>query len=146
MIIKKKETDYSIYARIDKTRKPAVASDATINEVNEMKKRQQALKELAEVPPPLPERNYDTIKSTSSTEKGYSVTLNDTQASKYGSSILSRLNRWGSQIKSVFTKNLKMIVFNSLGTDHTLECEMKLNWIKYLQIIMYLVLLKLKIV
>ncbi|ADC31665.1 major surface antigen P75 [Mycoplasmoides gallisepticum str. F] len=103
----KKETDYSIYARIDKTRKPAVASDATINEVNEMKKRQQALKELAEVPPPLPERNYDTIKSTSSTEKGYSVTLNDTQASKYGSSILSRLNRWGSQIKSVFTKKSK---------------------------------------
>lgn len=103
----KQETDYSIYARIDKTRKPAVASAATINEANEMKKRQQALRELAEVPPPLPERNYDTIKSTSSTEKGYSVTLNDTQASSLGSSILSRLNRWGSQIKSVFTKKSK---------------------------------------
>ncbi|MDC4183173.1 hypothetical protein [Mycoplasma bradburyae] len=103
----KQETDYSIYARIDRTRKPAVASDATINEVNEMKKRQQALKELAEVPPPLPERNYGTIKSTSSTEKGYNVNLNDTQASRFGSSILSRLNRWGSQIKSVFTKKPK---------------------------------------
>ncbi|WP_255565832.1 hypothetical protein [Mycoplasma sp. E35C] len=104
----KTPTDYSIYAKIDKTRKPALASEATINEVNEQRRRQQALRELAEVPPPLPERNLDDLVSNKSktpgSELSYSVNLNSKQASSFRTSVLDQLSNFGSSFKKLFSK------------------------------------------